>query len=84
MTLRSLYFSALCLMVVGVGFTACSEDDDQVIFPTIDPVDSTAVAYILHEGNMGDNNASLGRLVLSNQVYQGNWYLAQNGEKLGD
>lgn len=84
MTLRSLYFSALCLMVVGVGFTACSEDDDQVVFPTIDPVDSTAVAYILHEGNMGDNNASLGRLVLSNQVYQGNWYLAQNGEKLGD
>lgn len=84
MKLKSLYISALCLMAVSVGFTACNEDDDQVVLPTIDPVDSTAVAYILHEGNMGDNNASLGRLVLSNQVYQGNWYLAKNGEQLGD
>ena len=82
MTLRSLYFSALCSMVVGVGFTACSEEDT----PPIEPPTNTLsnVAYILHEGNMGDNNASLACLDLSDYTYQGNWYLAQNGEKLGD
>ncbi len=82
MTLRSLYFSALCLMVVGVGFTACSEKDTP---PIEAPTNTLAdVAYILHEGNMGDNNASLGCLNLSDDTYQGNWYLAQHGEKLGD
>ena len=82
MTLRSLYFSALCLMAVGVGFTACSEEDT----PPIEPPTNTLsdVAFILHEGNMGDNNASLGCINLCDDTYQGNWYLAQHGEKLGD
>ena len=48
MKIRSIIFSTLCSLMLGMGLTSCSDDINGDEKPIIDPVDYPA--YILNEG----------------------------------
>ena len=57
MRTRSILFSTLCSLMLGMGFTACSDDDLEEPELPIEP--ETYPAYILNEGAWGANNANI-------------------------
>ena len=58
MRTRCLLCTMLCSLILGMSFTACSDDDDDDN-PIIDPVDYPA--YILNEGAWEANKANISR-----------------------
>ena len=82
MKTRSILLTTLCSLMIGMSFTACSDDDDEPE-PIIDPVDYPA--YILNEGTWGGNNANISRFFPSyNTSTESDYYKQVNGKPLGD
>ena len=74
--------TTLCLLMLGMGFTACSDDEDEPE-PIIDPVDYPA--YILNEGIWGANNANITSFMPNYKVENlSDVYLKTNGKQMGD
>lgn len=72
-------FRALALMMMGaVSFTAC-DDEDELAQPSSDNV-----VYVLNEGLMGSNNASLSSINYTDSTSYFYQFMAVNGRALGD
>ena len=80
MKTRSLLFTMLCSLILGISFTACSDDDEDKLI--IDPVDYPA--YILNEGIWGSNNANISRFFPSYKGIDSDYYQQVNGKLMGD
>ena len=75
--------TALCSLMLGMGFASCSDDDEPEMEPIIDPVDYPA--YILNEGAWGANNANITSFMPNYKVENlSDVYLKTNGKKMGD
>lgn len=75
--------TTLCSLMLGMGFTACSDDNDDLPEPIIDPVDYPA--YILNEGLWGANNANITSFMPNYKVENlSDVYLKTNGKQMGD
>lgn len=61
MKLRSLFFGTLCMLMLGVSFTSCSDDDDDS--KKNDEGSKVELpenrVYILNEGSYQKNNAGI-------------------------
>ena len=74
--------TTLCSLMLGMGFTACSNDED-VPEPIIDPVDYPA--YILNEGLWGANNANITSFMPNYKAENlSDVYLKMNNQQMGD
>lgn len=84
MKLRSILFSALCALMTGTAFTACSNSNDNE--PEIPPEPLERCAYILYEGAWGANNAGISKYFVNTKNYIiADYYYQANGEKpMGD
>lgn len=80
MRTRSLLFTMLCSLILGISFTACSDDDEDKLI--IDPEDYPA--YILNEGIWGSNNANISRFFPSYKRIDSDYYQQVNGKLMGD
>ena len=80
MRTRSLLFTMLCSLILGISFTACSDDDEDKLI--IDPEDHPA--YILNEGIWGSNNANISRFFPSYKGIDSDYYQQVNGKLMGD
>ena len=80
MKTRSLLFTMLCSLILGISFTACSDDDEDKLI--IDPEDYPA--YILNEGIWGSNNANISRFFPSYKGIDSDYYQQVNGKLMGD
>lgn len=82
MKTRSILFSTLCSLMLGMGFTACSDDDDEPE-PIIDPAEYPV--YILNEGAWGANNANITSFIPNYKAENlSDVYLKVNGTQMGD
>ena len=81
MKTKSIILTTLCSLMIGTGFTSCSDNEEDE--PIIDPIEKPN--YILNEGHWGANNASI---AMFNHPYYGiveeNAYLKRNGKQMGD
>ena len=80
MRTRNLLFTMLCSLILGISFTACSDDDEDKLI--IDPEDYPA--YILNEGIWGSNNANISRFFPSYKGIDSDYYQQVNGKLMGD
>ena len=80
MRTRSLLFTMLCSLILGISFTACSDDDEDKLI--IDPEDFPA--YILNEGIWEANNANISRFFPSYKGIDSDYYQKVNGKLMGD
>ena len=80
MRTRSHLFTILCSLMLGMSFTACSDDDEDKLI--IDPEDYPA--YILNEGIWGSNNANISRFFPSYKGIDSDYYQQVNGKLMGD
>lgn len=72
-------FRAIALLMMGaVSFTACEDDEES------NDVKLTDVAYVLNEGSMGSNNASLSSISFKDTTSHPSQFAAVNGRNLGD
>ena len=81
MKTRSILMTALCSLMLGMGFASCSDDDEPetIIEPTEYPT------YILNEGHWGANNAGIAMFVHPfYEIVTEDAYLKANGTKMGD
>ncbi|MBQ8442866.1 MAG: hypothetical protein IJX29_05850 [Bacteroides sp.] len=82
MKTRSILMTTLCSLMLGMGFTACSDDDDEPE-PVIDPVEYPV--YILNEGIWGSNNANITSFIPNYKAENlSDVYLKVNGTQMGD
>ena len=87
MKLRSLFFGTLCMLMLGVSFTSCSDDDDDS--KKNDEGSKVELpenrVYILNEGSYQKNNAGITYYDPDkrNNVIDDIFY-KQNEAKLGD
>ena len=84
MKTRSIIFSTLCSLMLGMGFASCSDDINGDEQPIIDPVDYPA--YILNEGLWGSNNANISRFFPTSTTIsvENDFYKKVNGQLMGD
>ena len=85
--------TTLCSLMLGMGFTACSDDDEnepsnpntnQPELP-VDPDPVEAVAFILNEGTWGGNNANISMFHPNQEgLGKADLYQEVNGTQLGD
>ena len=80
MRTRRFLFTMLCSLILGISFTACSDDDEDKLI--IDPEDYPA--YILNEGIWGSNNANISRFFPSYKGIDSDYYQQVNGKLMGD
>ena len=90
MKTRSILFSTLCSLMLGMSFSAC-DDDSNAPAPEPDPAPllESYTTLILNEGLWGANNASISLAIFDKktnnmQHFVSNFYQEQNGKKLGD
>lgn len=73
-------FRAMALLMMGVAsFTACEDDDDELT-----PSSNGNVVYVINEGSMGNNNASVSSIDLTDGNSYYFQFAAANGRNLGD
>jgi hypothetical protein len=72
--------TALCASMV-LSFTSCDKNDDPIVEPTIIP---SEYIYVLNNGNMGSNDASLSMYNIENNTVTKDAFEARNGRRLGD
>ncbi len=83
MKTRSLFYSALCALLVGSSLTACSSDDDPDE-PIIDGIRADRV-FILNEGVWEKNNAGISLYdTQSSTLLATDIFYAANQARLGD
>ena len=83
MKTRSILMTTLCSLMLGMGFTACLEDDLEQPELPIEP--ETYPAYILNEGLWGANNANITRFYPQYKIDNlSDFYQEMNGTKMGD
>ena len=85
MQFRKLFFSFCCMMALGVSLVACSEDE--VLFDDSGSKVSLPAhrAFILNEGTMGANNATLSFYAPDKDAeFISDIFYTQNQAKLGD
>ena len=84
MKTRSIIYSTLCSLMLGMGFASCSDDINGNEKPIIDPVDYPA--YILNEGKWGSNNANISRFFPNYKITsaESDFYQQINGKQMGD
>ena len=84
MKTRSIIYSTLCSLMLGMGFASCSDDINGDEQPIIDPVDYPA--YILNEGLWGYNNANISRFFPTSTTVsvENDFYKKVNGQLMGD
>lgn len=81
--MKKYLFPALCATLFA--FAGCSDDDNVVPPPTIDPVEEAHTAYVLNQGSMYSGiDGTLDVLVESDSTYLSNQFFAANGQSLGD
>ena len=84
MKTRSILMTALCSLMLGMGFAACSDDDleePEIIICPGQPY----IAYILNEGAWGANNANITSFMPNYKAENlSDVYLKTNGKKMGD
>lgn len=93
MRTKSLLMTTLCSLMLSMGFTACSDDDEnepsnpntnQPEVP-VDPDPVEAVAFILNEGTWGGNNANISMFHPNLEgLGKADLYQEVNGTQLGD
>ena len=88
MRVRSLFYAMLCMLALGASFASCSDDDNEEPW---DDSGSTVTlprerVYILNEGTMGYNNATLAFYAPNGDAdFIADIYKKQNeGASLGD
>lgn len=82
MKTKSILMTTLCSLMLGMGFTACLEDEDEPEL-IIDP--ETYPAYILNEGAWGANNANITSFVPNYKAENlSDVYLKMNNQQMGD
>ena len=75
--------TTLCSLMLGMGFTACLEDDLEQPELPFEP--ETYPAYILNEGLWGANNANITRFYPQYKIDNlSDFYQEMNGTKMGD
>ena len=75
--------TTLCSLMLGMGFTACLEDDLEQPAPPFEP--ETYPAYILNEGLWGAKNANITSFVPNYKAENlSDVYLKMNNQKMGD
>lgn len=85
MKVRSLLFGMLCMLALGVSFSSCSDDDDD-----LDDRGSTvslpkARAFFLNAGTEGSNNSNISFYAPNgNADFISDIFLKQNEAQLGD
>ena len=90
MKTRSILFSTLCSLMLGMSFSACDDDSNTPApEPMPDPTPLYHTTFILNEGLWGANNASIslaGFDLITNtmQPIVNDLYETANGKKLGD
>ena len=85
MKFRKIMLGALSALMITAGFTACDDEDWDPIKEgsTIEMVQTRA--FILNEGNYGDNNAGITYFDwMTDNTYNSDLYMAQNKKALGD
>ena len=83
MKTRSILFSTLCSLMLGMGFTACSDDDLEE--PELPTEPETYPAYILNEGVWGSKNANITSFIPNYKAENlSDVYLKTNGQQMGD
>ena len=85
MKIRSIIYSTLCSLMLGMGFASCSDDingdeDEPITGPIAYP------AYILNEGLWKSNNANISRFfpAYSSISAKSDFYKEVNGKPMGD
>ena len=90
--MRYLKISTLITVAIGCALTLSCREDDEVLQPTIDDTGETNITdyaglYVLCEGNMGSNKATLDYLDLHTGQYYKNIFPSRNPQQvkeLGD
>jgi len=83
MKTRSILMTTLCSMMLGMGFTACIDDDGEEPELPVEP--ETYPAYILNEGLWNAKNANITRFLPNYKVENlSDFYQEINGKKMGD
>ena len=90
--MRYLKISTLITVAIGCALTLSCREDDEVLQPTIDDTGETNITdyaglYVLCEGNMGSNKATLDSLDLHTGQYYKNIFPSRNPQQvkeLGD
>ena len=85
MKTRSIIFSTLCSLMLGMGLTSCIDDTDPMDHPNSKPINGTLT---LNEGLWGSNNANITASYFDPEtgllLDQTNIYEYANNKKLGD
>ena len=81
MKTRSILFTTLCSLMLGMNITGCSDNDEPEIIT--DPVEKPN--YILNEGSWGSNNAGIAMFNHpANGLVTADAYLSTNKKQMGD
>ena len=67
------------LMMGAVSFTACDEEEE-----SDQPAKGNGIVYVLNEGSMGSNNASVSAINLKDTTAYASQFATVNGRNLGD
>ena len=86
MKLRSLFMAIICGLMIAAGFTSCSDDEEDNSWKEGSKVDLPQYrAFVLSEGGYGENNSHLFFVnPQTDQPFENDIYLTQNGKGLGD
>ena len=93
MKTRSILMTALCPLMLGMGFVSCADDFEDEISQIPEEEAQHLFNYVLNEGAWGANNANISGFVyrltnneMSNKelIAQGDLYLKENQKLMGD
>ena len=85
MQFRKLFFSLCCMVTLGASLVACSEDEELFDDSGSKVTLPTHRAFILNEGTMGYNNATLSFYAPDKDAeFINDIFYTQNQAKLGD
>lgn len=79
--MKKTLFFFLISAVAFAGAVSCSKDDPE---PNPEPEKGSSYVYILNEGKMGENSASLSRWNIDASAIENDWYSSVNSTPLGD